>query len=397
MSPLTPLAMLLAVLLWVPIVVAVADPATAVSGQLGWMLATATAGSVLAVAVSLLVVRRPQEFAAPAERLRPIGVVASVLLAVPVAAMIAFSAEGAYAAMALFFVVLWLLPEGAGVVSVIVLAAGVVAGQAVHHGLGFGGVAGPVISAIAAVAVMWGYRQFVRSARENARLVGELRTTQAALAATERQAGVVAERARLARDLHDTTAQHLSSIRLLAASADRDDTGDAERRQRLGEIERTAGGALAEVRAIIADLTPAELRDADLAAALKRLAPLYVEGEPWRLSMPASTALLRAAQEALHNARAHSGAEHVALRLVFADDAVAVEVDDDGRGFDAAAWFERPELASGRADGSGTGLRGLQGRMRTLGGFVSVVSEPGEGTLVRAELPRAVAEGAVSA
>jgi signal transduction histidine kinase len=301
--------------------------------------------------------------------------------------MTAFSVEGAYSALALFFIVLWLLPEGLGIVTVLVLMLGVVAGQAVHHGLGFGGVAGPVISAIAAIAVMWGYRMLVRSADENARLVTELRETQAALAATEREAGRVAERARLARDLHDTTAQHLSSIRLLAASG-----------ASLDEIERTSGVALREVRSIIAGLTPPELRDVDLAAALERLtaarpgASFSASAAPWPLGIAASTALLRVTQEALNNAETHGQAAHVAVRLEFTDDAVSVEIDDDGVGFDAEGWFEQPELAAARADGSGTGLRGLQARLRELGGFVSVVADPGEGTLVRAELPRPAAE-----
>lgn len=401
LGTLTALSLLLAVLLWVPVLVAAAEPQTALSGRLGWMIATALAGTAIAAAIGIVVWRR-DGFGAPARQLHPLGVLCAALLALPVAAMTAFSVEGAYSAMALFFLVLWLLPEGIGIATVLVLTVGVVAGQAVHHGLGFGGVAGPVISAVAAIAVMWGYRMLVRSADENAELVTELRATQAALAETERASGRTAERARLARDLHDTTAQHLSSIRLLAASALRDDAGADERGARLGEIERTAGDALREVRAIIADLTPPELRDADLAAALERVvagrpgASFAATGERWPVSMAASTALLRATQEALHNAEAHGRAEHVDVRLRFADDAVSVEIDDDGAGFDAEAWFDRPELAAARADGSGTGLRGLQARMRELGGFVSVVAEPGEGTLVRAELPRRAAESRTS-
>ncbi|UQN15510.1 sensor histidine kinase [Gulosibacter sp. ACHW.36C] len=387
LGTLAALSLLLAVLLWVPVLVAVADPITAISGRLGWMLFTAIAGTAIAAGVAVVVWRRPDAFGAPASHLDPLGIVCAFLLALPVASMTAFSVEGAYSALALFFIVLWLLPEGLGIVTVLVLMLGVVAGQAVHHGLGFGGVAGPVISAIAAVAVMWGYRMLVRSADENARLVTELRETQAALAATEREAGRVAERARLARDLHDTTAQHLSSIRLLAASG-----------ASLDEIERTSGVALREVRSIIAGLTPSELRDVDLAAALERLAvarpgvSFSASPAPWPLGIAASTALLRVTQEALNNAETHGEAPHVAVRLEFTEDAVSVEIDDDGVGFDAERWFEQPELAAARADGSGTGLRGLQARLRELGGFVSVVADPGEGTLVRAELPRPAAE-----
>lgn len=405
LGTLTALSLLLAVLLWVPVLVAAAEPQTALSGRLGWMIVTALAGTAIAAAIGITVWRR-EEFGAPARQLHPLGIVCAALLALPVAAMTAFSIEGAYSAMALFFLVLWLLPEVIGIATVLVLTVGVVAGQAVHHGLGFGGVAGPVISAVAAIAVMWGYRMLVRSADENAELVTELRATQAALAETERASGRTAERARLARDLHDTTAQHLSSIRLLAASALRDDAGADERGARLGEIERTAGDALREVREIIADLTPPELRDADLAAALDRVvtgrpgasfgASFTASGERWPVSMAASTALLRATQEALNNTEAHGRAAHVEVRLRFEADAVSVEIDDDGAGFDAEAWFERPELAAARADGSGTGLRGLQARMRELGGFVSVVAEPGEGTLVRAELPRRAAESRTS-
>lgn len=387
LATLAALSLLLAVLLWVPIAVAVADPVTAISGRLGWMLFSAIAGTGIAAGVAVIAWRRPDAFGAPARQLNPLGIVCAALLALPVAAMTAFSVEGAYSALALFFIVLWLLPEGLGVVTVLALMLGVVAGEAVHHGLGFGGVAGPVISAIAAIAVMWGYRMLVRSADENASLVTELRETQAALAATEREAGRGAERARLARDLHDTTAQHLSSIRLLASSG-----------ASLTDIERTSGEALREVRGIIADLTPPELRDVDLAAALDRLAAarpgvsFRASGDAWPLSVGASTALLRVTQEALNNAETHGQAAHIAVRLQFADDAVSVEVDDDGVGFDAERWFEQPELAAARPDGSGTGLRGLQARLRELGGFVSVVADPGEGTLVRAELPRSAAE-----
>lgn len=263
---------------------------------------------------------------------------------------------------------------------------------------GWADLAGPFIGGVFAVGISRGYLTLQREAAERERLVESLRrahqeTSELAdeLAWTQRHVGAVAERARLARDIHDTVAQSLSSIRLLAHAAAQDETGTGRSAAR--QIEDLAGEGLGDVRRIVAALAPAEL-EADalptaLAQMLERLreqtglaTELHVDDTLPRLAPPVEVAFLRAAQSSLANVRLHAHATRVVVSLIDDEDRVRLDIIDDGRGFDAAAWERAPY-----AGDSGYGLRFLRSRLRALGGELDVESAPGEGTALSASVP----------
>jgi signal transduction histidine kinase len=219
-----------------------------------------------------------------------------------------------------------------------------------------------------------------------ARLVAELAETRSELAEVSRQAGVLAERERLARDLHDTLAQGENSVLLLvraARAALTRDPGDCARH--LAMVEQTASENLSEIRALVGGLSPVALDGVSLPAAVRRLAErvaaelgitVRVDVAGPHRDLPASieVPLFRAAQEALANVRKHAGAGQVRVCLDYRPDQVSLRVVDDGRGF-------RPDTPGG------FGLTGLRTRVTEAGGVVSVDTEPGAGVTLTATLP----------
>ncbi|BBC38870.1 hypothetical protein SGFS_101640 [Streptomyces graminofaciens] len=225
-------------------------------------------------------------------------------------------------------------------------------------------------------------------------LLAELNRTRAELARGQREAGRLAERARIARDLHDTLAQELAGSRMLLQSADRawDRRPDLARTQVRAVVD-ALGANLDETRTIIRDLTPPALERDDLATALHTLctrprttatAPriaFCTRGGTGTVPADRATALLRAAQGLLANAQEHAHARHVWVTLDHQDgETVTVEVRDDGVGFDTAAAVARP-------GGRGLGLAAVRERLGALGGSLTVESALGRGTLARATLP----------
>lgn len=179
------------------------------------------------------------------------------------------------------------------------------------------------------------------------------------------EAGVLEERQRLAREIHDTLAQGFSSINLLL------ELGES------GHAAEVARENLAEARRFVRDLSPIR---GTLVDALHRLcAHVEVDGEPYPLSVQTEVALLRVAQGAVANAAEHASAARVAITLSYLGDAVTLDVVDDGRGFDPSAVVP--------AEGRGYGLASIRGRIAELGGTVSVESAPGEGTAVAVTVP----------
>jgi signal transduction histidine kinase len=232
---------------------------------------------------------------------------------------------------------------------------------------------------------IWITRLAERS-EERAELIERLEAAQAELAASNHAAGVLAERERMAQEIHDTLAQGFTSVVMLAQTAQAQldaGLGDAAR-ERTAQIEQVARENLAEARALVAAFGPAALADATLAEALERLGERFqaetgvrvdvVLGPVGPTDRDAEVVLLRAAQEALANVRKHAGARRVLLRLQRDDGAVALEVLDDGQG-----------LAPGTAEG--VGLRGMRDRVTAGGGTLEVAGEPGRGTRVRLALP----------
>nr|WP_063772157.1 sensor histidine kinase [Kitasatospora mediocidica] len=294
--------------------------------------------------------------------------------------------EFCYLVFPLYFVCLHLMPVRWALPSVAALTVVVVAAQAgTEGGLTTPKVLGPLAGLAVALLTAYGYAALYREGRERQRLIDDLVSTRDALAASQREAGRLAERQRLAREIHDTLAQGLSSIVLLARSADAALPGDpATAASRIREVGQTASENLAEARRFVQALTPPALDDATLTEALRRLAAgpgaaFQLDGEPYPLPVEAEVALLRLTQEALANAVRHARARQIAVTLTYLDDEVTLDVFDDGVGFDpqTVPRGARPTF----------GLHGMHERIAALGGSLTVESAPGEGTAVAASLP----------
>lgn len=311
---------------------------------------------------------------------------------------IAISAEFIWLAF-----LLWLLAgrflrlRGAITVSVIVYAL-VAAAPMLHHGrMEYATVFGPLIGAVFAFGISRGYVQLLHDAAERESLVSSLTRTQQELidlqdelALTGRHSGMEAERTRIARDIHDTVAQTLPSLRFMAHAAIVSDD-PVEMRRTLGTVETLATDAGTDIRRIISALAPAELDQGALGAALARMltrlhdqtgleTALHVDESLPHLPGQVEVALLRAAQSVLANVRLHAEAATVTVSLIDDGDVVRLDIVDDGCGFDPAAPRQR------RSD-SGYGLGFLSGRLRELGGGLDIDSRPGAGTSVSVHLP----------
>lgn len=321
-------------------------------------------------------------------------------VSVEILALAALTPDAAFLVFPLFFLQLHLLPPRAAVPVVIGTTTIVIAALAFHGGLQVGSVAGPLIGAAVAIVIGLGYRALYREMRERERLIAELERTQSRLAEREREAGVLAERSRLAREIHDTVAQGLSSIQLLLHAAEREGAGGAVL-ERIRLARQTAAGDLAETRRFIRELSPAALDGRTLADALRRLAAatshdglevsFTASGEPLDLPMTIESTLLRIAQASMANVTQHAGAHRAELTLTMLGDWVGLDIVDDGRGFDvdgigSAALGAAPV---GRSDSFG--LNGLRSRVQELGGRLAIESSPGEGTAIAVsfDLPEA--------
>jgi signal transduction histidine kinase len=231
----------------------------------------------------------------------------------------------------------------------------------------------------------------VRQSQERQRLIDQLHAAQAGLAEAERQAGILEERQRLARDIHDTLTQGFASIVMLLEAAEASFGRDHRAGRHVARALQSARDNLAESRRLVWALRPEALADTPLPVALDRLARQLAEetgiradtvvtGTVRQLEAEQETALLRAAQESLANVRKHARAMGVTLTLSYMGDVTVLDIQDDGVGFVAPA---EPEVAT---DG-GLGLRAMRERVEDMGGTVSVESAAGEGTTVVVHLP----------
>ncbi len=306
------------------------------------------------------------------------------------------SPEGAYLVFPLFFLYLHVLPLRDAVAAIVVTSAFAILALGLHLGFSVGGVIGPLLGAGVALLIGLAYRALRREAEERERLLAELIRTRQQLAETEREQGALAERARLAREIHDTVAQGLASIQMLLRAAERDTPEPGAGYVRLAR--ETAADSLADTRQIIRELTPARLGDG-LAAALRRLGreqsdraaiPVEVSAEELDLPMGTQTALLRIAQGALSNAIRHANAGRIAVELAQHDATVSLVVQDDGHGFDASS----PVAGSHGADSFG--LHAMRERVEQLDGTLTIASAPHHGTTVTARLPLLAGSAAAS-
>ncbi|MGX1154152.1 sensor histidine kinase [Streptomyces albogriseolus] len=308
--------------------------------------------------------------------------------------LLALSGDGVWVAFPLYFLQLHLLPRRAGLAAVGATAVAAVAGFAAHQGSFSPAMAiGPALGAAVAVAVVWGYQALYRESEQRRRLIEELTATRADLAAAQHAAGVLAERERLAREIHDTLAQGLSSIQLLLRAAERALPRTPENAARyVDQARQAAVDNLAEARRFVAALAPPALEGTTLAGALERLcattsarhrltARFHLTGEPVPLATAHEVALLRVAQSALANTERHAEAATADVTLSYLGDHVAVDVVDDGRGFDPDR-LPAPDPETG-----GFGLAAMRARVHALGGTFTIESAPGHGTALAARLP----------
>lgn len=202
-----------------------------------------------------------------------------------------------------------------------------------------------------------------------------------------RELTVVAERTRLARELHDAVAQKLFSLRLTARTASALAGRDPARSVReLAQVERLAAEALAELRTVIFELRPADLADGLVASLRKHVEVLDRAHEATVRIAADETVVLpeeheavayRISQEALYNALRHAGARTVEVRLAAEDERAVLEVADDGSGFDVSDT--EPQ--------GGLGLASMRDRADSIGGELTIDAAPGKGTTVRLEVP----------
>jgi signal transduction histidine kinase len=229
--------------------------------------------------------------------------------------------------------------------------------------------------------------RIIDQSKKRADLIDELERTRAEVAGLSRETGILAERQRLAGEIHDALAQGFTSVILLLQAAqaalERGDVQSA--RGSLALAEPAARDGLDEARSLISALSPLPLQGASLVGAIERVcadvgprfgfvANFEVDGEVRDLSNNAEIVLLRAAQEALANVGRHANATLASVRLTFGGTVTSLEVSDDGVGFDAAAP-------------AGFGLSQLRSRVADLGGSAEVIAARGQGTTVRVLLP----------
>jgi signal transduction histidine kinase len=314
------------------------------------------------------------------------------------AALVALSPDFVWLVFAIFLLWLQAIPLRRSIFVVLVLAGAAIAAVSEHQGRAtLAVVLGPLIGAAVAIVITAVYQDLRGEVEQRERLMAELTAAQQRLAAAQRYAGTLAERERLAHDIHDTVAQGLSSIVLLLRAVCSASAPLAEPvRRQLDAAAAAAKTALDDTRRVVRALAPAELAGQPLAAALQRLvadtAPVGiqvgfdVDGDPYELPTSTAVALLRTAQGALGNVIAHSMAQHAHVTLTYQADRVALDVADDGRGFDPAA------PADESAAGTGIGLTAMRTRLAEVGGTLAVESSPGAGAAISATIPTEAAD-----
>ncbi|MBO4259246.1 GAF domain-containing sensor histidine kinase [Streptomyces griseorubiginosus] len=213
--------------------------------------------------------------------------------------------------------------------------------------------------------------------------------TNARLYERSRELTIAEERSRLAHELHDAVSQKLFSLRLTAqAAAALVDRDPARAKGELQQVAALAAEAADELRAAVVELRPAGLDEDGLVATLRTHVQVLDRAHTARVTfdsqgvraLPSAQeeAVLRVAQEALHNALRHSAAQHVRVTLARHGTGTLLRVTDDGTGFDPKAV---------RRAGRHLGLVSMRDRASGVGGTLTVESAPGKGTTIEMEVP----------
>jgi signal transduction histidine kinase len=310
---------------------------------------------------------------------------------------------------ALVFPLLWFVLDDTrrAIIANVALAISVGIGYVVVQGLSAESVRESAtiegISLVGSLALGLWFTRVATLSDERLRLIDELTATQDQLAQLHRDAGVTSERERLAREIHDTVAQSLTGMVMLAQQARRNlDSGDFDAiGDELATLESSARDALVETRSLVAASAPVEL-GAGVTAALERVAArferdtgiavqLFVDlqlavdsqlagdvgsmDDAAPLPRDVEVVLLRSAQEGLTNVRKHASASRVWLELRAGSGDVHLTVRDNGSGFDPAAPSD------------GFGLPGMRDRVALAGGSLTIITAPGKGTTLVVALP----------
>ena len=272
------------------------------------------------------------------------------------------------------------------------IAVAIVIGYVVRFGLAgiLTGIGVAVLSVGFSIALGLWITRIAEYGEERGRLLDELQAAQGQLALMHRDSGVFEERGRLAREIHDTIAQSLTGLVMVAQRAGNrleplEGEAAASARGDVELIEQMAREALTEARGLVASLTPVE-SEAGLADALRRLATSFERETGVQVSVAADAdaldrelevVLLRCAQEGLANVRKHAHAEHATIEIAAGPAEVVLVVRDDGVGPAAAVPGE-----------GGFGLAGMRDRVALVGGEFAF--GPGEtgGTVLRVVVPR---------
>lgn len=203
------------------------------------------------------------------------------------------------------------------------------------------------------------------------------------------------ERHRMARELHDDTAQALGALSIsLDRARDGMNGANSEVAGYISAAKAIAAGVLEETRRLILDLRPAALDDLGLAPAIRwyaesHLEPLgvavalQVDQPAARLPNHVEVSLFRVVQEAVNNIAKHASARHASIHMEFGVSSVRIAVRDDGRGFDPA------NVLGTEAGGRSVGLLGMQERVRMLNGTMEIHSSEGSGAEIAIEIPTA--------
>jgi signal transduction histidine kinase len=235
--------------------------------------------------------------------------------------------------------------------------------------------------------------QLTEALEENAGL-------HAQLLAQAREAGVLDERQRMAREIHDTLAQELAAMIRQLQAADRAREQPEQWQRHMNQVQTLARNSLAEARRSVRALRPEPLEHSRLPDAIAEMAqawaktsliPTTVEttGTPFQMIPGIEVALFRVAQEALANVASHARASRAGITLSYLDDVVLLDIRDDGGGFD-------PASVAPRGDG-GFGLGTMRQRLLGVGGTLEIESGPGEGTAIAASVPAIRVEGEAQA
>ncbi len=247
--------------------------------------------------------------------------------------------------------------------------------------------------------------------RRLADMMAENTGLHAQLLTQAREAGVLEERQRMAREIHDTLAQGLAGIitQLEAAQqaglqaaggyGDGREASRADWERRISNAARLARDSLSEARRSVRAVRPEALENTRLPEALAEVAARWsavngvaatvtTTGTAQALHPEVEVTLLRVAQEALANVAKHAGASRAGITLSYMDDVVTLDVRDDGTGF---------RVPGPGADGGGFGLTTMRQRVQRLAGHLEIESEPGGGTAISARVPAILRETAPAA